>query len=211
MAFARAVTGAAAAALIPPRCAGCDAPGCWLCLECRTSCDPVEVGTPGLPILGAGGYEGPLRRAIHRFKYRGERGLAEELGALVARSVAADLARGTPLDAVVAVPLHPMRARARGYDQTALLAAVVARQVGLPVRAALHRVRHIRPQVEFGRAERARNVAGAFLATAGSLRGLCVALIDDVATTGATLREAGRAARAAGARSLRAYVVAIDE
>jgi len=197
-------------ALVPPRCAGCGAAGSWLCLECRTACEPLRGGT-GLPVAAAGAYEGGVRRAIHAFKYRGERGLASELGALVATLVAADLARGVAIDALVAVPLHRERARARGYDQTALLAADVALHCGLRRLAALHRIRHARPQVELDRDERMRNVAGAFVSTAGSLRGLRVALIDDVTTTGATLREAARAARAAGARSVRAYVIAADE
>jgi ComF family protein len=200
-----------ASALVPPRCAGCEAPGAWLCLDCRAGCDPLGAGTPGLPIVAAGAYAGPLRRAIHRFKYREERGLAEELGALVAERLAADLARGIVIDALVPVPLHRERARARGYDQVALLAAVASFRVALPGVGALRRIRAARPQVELDRGERARNVAGAFVAVAGSLHGARVALIDDVTTTGATLREAARAARAAGARSTRAYVIAADE
>lgn len=197
--------------LVPPRCAGCDTAGSWLCVTCRDSCDPVRGRTGGLPVAAAGAHEGGLRRAIHRFKYRGERALAGEVGALVARQLAADLARGVGLDALVPVPLHPERARARGYDQTALLAASVSARCGLPCLSALHRTRHARPQVELDRADRARNVLGAFVGIVASLHGLRVALIDDVTTTGATLREAGRAARAAGARSVRAYVIAADE
>jgi ComF family protein len=205
------VFASAAAALVPPRCAGCDAPGAWLCLDCRVSLEPVTGGTPGLPVRAASAHEGPLRRAIHRCKYRGERALTNELGELVAGLVATDLARGAVLDAIVPVPLHRERMRARGYDQAALLAAAVAARTGVPLSAPLHRIRHARPQVDLDRAERERNVVGAFVATAGSLRGLRVALIDDVATTGATLRAAARAARAAGARSTRAYVIAADE
>ena len=118
-----------------------------------------------------------MRRALHRFKYEGERGLAAELGALVAARVAADLAIGTALDVVVPAVLHPARARLRGYDQAALLAAEVARLVDLPLRAPLRRVRLSRPQVELDRVARAENVRGAFIAEAGSLRGLRVALI----------------------------------
>ena len=152
-----------------------------------------------------------MRRALHRFKYEGERGLAAELGALVAARVAADLAIGSALDVVVPAVLHPARARLRGYDQAALLAAEVARPVDLPLRAPLRRVRLSRPQVELDRAARAENVRGAFIAEAGSLRGLRVALIDDVATTGAMLAAASGALRTAGAREVRAYVVALDE
>lgn len=205
------VASAGAAALVPPRCAGCDAPGSWLCVACRAVCEPVHLGADGFVVRGAGAYEGPLRTAIQRCKYRGERALAGELGELVAAEVASDLATGCRIDAVVPVPLHPERARARGYDQAALLAAAVAARAGLPLRPAIHRIRQTRPQVDLDRAHRASNVEGAFVGCAGSLRGLRVALVDDVATTGATARAAARSAREAGAREVRAYVVAIDE
>ncbi len=193
--------------LLAPRCAGCDAPGAWLCLECREACDPVTSGR----VHAAGVFGGPLRRAVHRFKYEGERGLAAELGALVAARVAHDLAHGVTLDVVVPAVLHRERAKLRGYDQAALLAAEVARHVGLPLRAPLRRVRLAPPQVDLDRAARAANVRGAFIAETGALVGLRVALVDDVATTGATVAAASGALRAAGAREVRAYVVALDE
>lgn len=207
----RGVASAAAAALVPARCAGCDAPGSWLCPDCRASCDPVGAGPAALPMRAAGAYAGPLRQAIHRLKYRDERALATELGELVAALVAEDLARGVRLDAIVPIPLHPHRARARGYDQVALLGGVVASLTGLPLVAALRRIRHAPPQVDLDRRERERNVHGAFVGVAGELRGLRVALVDDVATTGATCRAAASAARGAGARAVRAYLVALDE
>ena len=193
--------------LLAPRCAGCDAPGSWLCLDCREACEPERRGR----IHAAGTYGGPLRRAIHRFKYGGERALATELGALVASCVATDLARGLAIDVVVPAVSHVMRVRERGYDQAALLAAHVAARCGLPLRAPLRRVRAGTPQVALDRTARAKNVRGAFISQAGSLRGLRVALVDDVATTGATLAAATGAIRGAGARETRAYVIALDE
>jgi ComF family protein len=194
-------------ALLAPRCAGCDAPGEWLCLDCRDLCDPVRRGR----LCAAGTFGGPLRRAIHRFKYQGERALAAELGALVAACVAHDLASGLALDVVVPAVLHVERVRARGYDQAALLAAEVAARVALPLRAPLRRVRLVKPQVQLDRPARVANMRNAFVSEAGSLRGLRAALIDDVATTGATLASAAGALRAAGAREVRMYVVALDE
>lgn len=196
--------------LLVPRCAGCGEPGAWFCFRCRDLCEPV--GHAGrLALRGAGAYEGPLREAVHRFKYGSEPGLAEDLGALLALELARDLAAGAVLDVVVPVPLHRTRALARGYDQARLLAEAVAARAGLPVRHVLRRVRASRPQVELDRVSRAANVRGAFVAEAGSLRDLRIALIDDVATTGATLADAAVAGRAAGARSVCAYVVAVDE
>src|SRR2546430_8199035 len=172
--------------LLAPRCAGCDAAGAWLCLACREACDPVRRGR----LHAATVYGGAIARAVHRFKYRGERALAAELGTLVAGCVARDLARGIPLDVVVPAVLHRERTRDRGYDQAWLLAAEVARQTGLPLRAPLRRVRPSRPQIELDRAARATDMRGAFIAEAGALRGMRVALVDDVPTTGATLSAA---------------------
>ena len=197
--------------VLPRRCAGCRAPGEWLCLTCRDGCEPEPVVlSRGLRGLAAGSFAGPLREAVHAFKYGGEHALALELGSLVARLVAKDLAAGALLDAIVAIPLHRARLRERGYDQALLLAEHVARSCGLPRSSALHRIRWSRPQVELDRERREENTTGAFVGVAGSLRGLRIALIDDVTTTGATLRAAAAAARACGARSVRAYVVASD-
>ena len=196
--------------LLAPRCAGCGEPGSWFCVACRVECEPV-THDGRIPIRGAGAHVGPLRAAVRRLKYGGEPALAQDLGALVALELARDLACGVRVDAVVPVPLHRSRAATRGYDQAALLAHAVAAHTGLPLQPALHRIRGGRPQVELDRAARAANIRGAFVAEAGSLRGLRVALIDDVATTGATLVDAATAARAAGARSVRAYVVAVEE
>ncbi|HEX4744038.1 MAG TPA: phosphoribosyltransferase family protein [Candidatus Limnocylindria bacterium] len=203
--------GALSDLVLPRRCSGCRAPGEWLCLECRDACEPEPLAL-GRALAGraAGTFAGPLREAIHALKYGGEHALAIELGALVAAEVARDLARGAVLDAVVVVPLHRARLRERGYDQAHLLAAAVARSCGLPLLPALRRIRRSVPQVELDRARRAESVRGAFVGVAGSLRGLRVALVDDVTTTGATLRSAAAAARACGARSVRAYTVASD-
>jgi ComF family protein len=196
--------------LLAPRCAGCGDPGSWFCLACRDQCEPV-AHDGRLAIRAAGAHAGPLRAAVRRLKYGGEPGLAEDLGALVALELARDLARGLTVDVVVPVPLHRSRAAVRGYDQALLLAQAVAARTGLQLRPALHRIRGGRPQVELDRAARAANIRGAFVAEAGALRGLRVALVDDVATTGATLMDATAAARAAGARAVRAYVVAVEE
>jgi ComF family protein len=196
--------------LLVPRCAGCGEPGSWFCVPCRHQCEPV-AHDGRLALRAAGAHAGPLRDAVRRLKYGGEPGLAEDLGALVALELARDLARGLTVDAVVPVPLHRSRALARGYDQAGLLARSVAAHTALPLRPALHRIRGGRPQVELDRVARAANVRGAFVSEAGALRGLSVALVDDVATTGATLGDAAAAARAAGARGVRAYVVALEE
>ena len=146
--ISRAAADAALDLLLAPRCAGCGAAGSWLCLGCRELCEPVRHGQ----VTAAGTYGGALREAIHRFKYGGERALANELGALVAARVASDLAIGVALDVVVPAVLHRDRARSRGYDQAALLAAVVAERAALPLRIPLRRIRHGAPHARHTRA-----------------------------------------------------------
>ena len=197
--------------LVPPRCAGCGGSGSWYCVACRDGSDPLTRTIGPLTLTAAGGHEGPLREAIHRLKYGNEPGLASELGALLAAAIAADLARGVRIDAIVPVPLHPVRERERGYDQARALAAVAASATGVPLRGALHRLRTGPAQATLGQRERQTNVRRAFAGVAGALRGLHVALIDDVATTGATLLDAAAAARACGARAVRAYTVGLEE
>ncbi len=204
--ISKAAADAALDLLLAPRCAGCGAAGTWLCLACRDLCEPVRQGR----VTAAGSYGGALREAIHRFKYGGERALANELGELVAACVASDFATGVALDVVVPAVLHHERARSRGYDQAWLLAAVVGGRTALPLRVPLRRIRPAVPQIALDRAARAENLRGAYVAEAGALRGARVALVDDVATTGATLAAATGALRAAGARVVRSYVVALD-
>jgi ComF family protein len=215
----------------PPRCTACDAlleeprcfcPACELASEpvpephCRTCAEPRVHGTsctrcrrhppPFSETLAAFVHEGPVARAIHRFKYEDQPALAGSLGAALAdfaRPVC--LAPGTRL---VPVPLHRTRFRARRYDQAALLAGVVGRRLGVPVAwDALLRIRPTLRQVGLTDAEREANVRGAFRARP-DLRGAHFVLIDDVVTTGATARAAAAALRAAGAAEVRVLVVA---
>ena len=148
---------------------------------------------------------------IHAFKYppRGLRGLAPGPLALAAE-LAARSARRAPdaaPDLVVPVPLHPRRLRARGFNPALVVARAVARTAAAPLAAtALERVRDTPSQTGLSAAERRRNVRGALRARrAVPAR---VWLVDDVITTGATLREAARALRAAGARTVVAVCAA---
>ena len=114
------------------------------------------------------------------------------------------------IDVVVPVPLHPRRLAERGYNQAALLAAPVARRLGVPFApCALARVRDTPQQVVMDRASRLLNVAGAFAVRDRTfVAGGRVLLIDDVRTTGATLDGCARALHEVGARAILALVLA---
>ena len=146
-----------------------------------------------------------MATAIHRLKYRDRPDLARPLGGVLATALPTTL----DVDLVVPVPLHPRRLGHRGYNQSALLARVVAFELELRHDAtALERIRDTDAQAELGRAERHANVAGAFVG-ARRLAGRRVLLIDDVTTTGATLGACADAARRAGAQEVVCAAVAI--
>lgn len=217
-----AVIGALMDLLFPPRCVVCGRVDIWLCPQCvgrlpRVSgaiclrCGvPVTRGnlcrhcreTP-LRLEGIRSvllFEGPVRAAIHRLKYRHARGLAEPLGGLLAERWLAD---PLPADLVVPVPLHPARLLQRGYNQAALLAHAFGRQVGLPVdEDALRRIRHTASQMRLEAAQRQHNVRGAFSCPDGRVEGRRILLVDDVCTTGATLEACADALHESGATSV---------
>jgi ComF family protein len=117
--------------------------------------------------------------------------------------------RAAGLDLIVPVPLHAARLRERGFNQSALLAESLSGKLGIPVQDALVRSRATRSQVGLGRAARRRNVASAFEARSRLKVGSAVCLVDDVATSGATLAAAAEALVAAGAGSVTAVTFAL--
>ncbi len=141
-------------------------------------------------------YEGPVELAVHRFKYQGWRRLARPLAELMAERLAVE---GVAARWAVGVPLHPARLRQRGFNQAELLVRELRRHLALTAPpGALHRTRATPPQVGHDRRWRLANVAGAFAWEGDSLDGESILVIDDVATTGATLEACASALRAAG-------------
>jgi ComF family protein len=141
-------------------------------------------------------YEGPIERAVHRFKYEGWRRLASPLAQLMAERLAVE---GVAARWVVAVPLHPVRLRQRGFNQAELLADQLRERMVLssPI-GELVRTRATPPQVGRDRLRRFDNVRDAFAWRGGGLNGESILLVDDVATTGATLDACASALRTAG-------------
>ncbi len=150
-------------------------------------------------------YSGPLENALHRFKYEGRRPLAEPLGLLIAEWLILD---GPGANLIACVPLHPRRRRRRGYNQAELLARVVSRRTRLPLVSGLVRSRDTPPQVGLDRRSRGENVCDAFAWKAQDLGRCSVLLIDDVATTGATLDACAAALRAGGSGPVNGFTVA---
>lgn len=154
-----------------------------------------------------GFYHGGLRDALLRLKYGGERHLARPLGALLAWRLAAELPAP---DALVPVPLHPRRRRARGFNQSLALAEAVSSFIPVPVLPrALVRARPTAVQAGLDRAARGSNVAGAFaVPEPWDITGMSLLLIDDIYTTGATVSACAEALLTSGARRVDVLVVA---
>ncbi len=194
--FARGLCPACWSTLTPfpgPRCPRCggetDCAGA-ACLACATA-PPPQAGTV---ILGE--HAGRLRVAVLALKHHGRDELASPLAARLADRVAT-AAWARDLDLVMAVPSHPLHRLRRGWTAAELVARGVARRLALPHRCGLRR-HGIRRQAGRGRAARRRLPRRAF--TAGELpTGTRVLLVDDVTTTGMTLRRASEALLAAGA------------
>jgi competence protein ComFC len=215
--------------LFPIRCAGCDRRGVNLCEPCRPSipwlgtdvcplcaspsrlariCRPCDEGR--MPLDGARAacrFEGVARKAIHDLKFRRVRGRAELLGDWLAEAVER---RHLAIDLLVPIPLAPGRLRTRGFNQSELIARRLGDRVDVPVfGTCLERVRETPPQVGRSMEERRANVIGAFACREPSLaEGRRICLVDDVMTTGATMRSCAEALRASGAARVFGLVVA---
>lgn len=156
--------------------------------------------------VAAGLFEGPLREAIHLFKYRPLRALGKPLAAWMADQVRFD---ALP-DVAMAVPLHRSRLRQRGFNQALLLAHGISVRFGIPLdHDNLARLRPTRPQVELTGNERIENVRGAFgLRRPQEVAGRNILLLDDVFTTGATLNECAAVLKNEGAATVVAFTLA---
>jgi predicted amidophosphoribosyltransferase len=115
---------------------------------------------------------------------------------------------GLAAESITWVPLHPARRRHRGYNQAELLGRELAGLCGLPTASGLVRVRDTPPQVGLDRLRRRANVEGAFGWQGPELGRRSLLLIDDVATTGATLDACAGALKAAGAGAVIGFTVA---
>lgn len=173
-----------------------------LCRQCAT-----PIPTPDGTICGAClaappkfdrliapfAYVFPIDALIHALKYGGRLVVARLLASALAALI------DEPVDLVVPMPLSDARLRERGYNQAHEIARHIGRAKGLDISTSLcRRVMDTPPQAMMPWRERARNVRGAFVCDA-DLHGRRVAVIDDVATTGATLNELSRVLKRAGA------------
>jgi competence protein ComFC len=192
--------------VFPPRCLGCgkvDTVICTGCLNILAHTHPPNSVQP-LPSLTAitstAVHKGVIREAVQALKYDNTRLIAVPLGTRLTEHVRA---KGWQFDMIIPVPLHTHRLKERGYNQSELLAAIVADETMTPmVSVAVERTRLTRSQVGLSATERRRNLLDAFIAQPDLVSGKSILLIDDVYTTGATLGACAQALFDAGALSV---------
>lgn len=217
------LTGKAYDFLFPRRCVGCGREGGFICPACGAlflpiapplcslcgvplssgslcpSCAGWEASIDG--VRSAFRFEGPAREAVHQLKYQNLKSIAPDMAALMVQVLNSD---SPPGDVLVPVPLHSKRLKERGYNQSGLLARELGRLIALPVdESCLIRQRNTHSQARTrSLTERRENVNGAFFCQNNNLKGRRVILVDDVATSGATLNAGAAALKEAGALSV---------
>ncbi len=174
----------------------------FLCSECRKEKSYFEkIFVPTL-------YEGAMKEAIHLLKYRKKTGMVAPLEKIMRRYF--DHINFPHLDLVIPIPLHRKKFRERGFNQAELIANIVARYFKLElVKNNLQRVRATKTQTTLSRKERIKNIKGAFkVKNKDEFQKKSLLLVDDVYTTGTTLKEAARVLKRARAREVYLFTLA---
>lgn len=185
------------------------------CEHCGAEADRCTCSLPGELTLGHVAapfyYSGKPRDDVLELKFHGEKRRAERLGREMALCFAERFADVQP-DVVTFVPMTKKSERARGFNQSALLAKAVAAQLFLPFGALLEKTRETETQHTLSEQERKTNLSRAFaLRTQVDVRGKTVLLVDDIKTTGATLSECERTLLENGAASVYCLCCAVTE
>ncbi len=194
----------ALALALPVACCGCGGHGRALCPECAEALrpEPARRVVDGLVAHSGLVYEGVPAAALRALKEQGRTSLARELAPALRAALTAVAAEAGGGLVAVPVPSSAAAARRRGFAVVELL----ARRAGVAPARLLRAARGTADQRGLSRDDRSRNVAGSLCARRAA--GLRVVIVDDVVTTGATLREARRALTAAGACVVGAAAVA---
>jgi ComF family protein len=157
------------------------------------------------------------RELIHAFKYNKLKIAVKILEKLIEKyldKIVRNLSGGRRIEirnfTIIPIPLHPQKERERGFNQSLLIAQILSKLLGLPVSQTLKKIKRSSPQVEMKNyKEREKNVEGSFsLADMAEIKNKNIIIVDDVFTSGATIREAIRTLKSAGAKKIIAFVIA---
>lgn len=203
--------------ILPQYCVGCGKEGSCLCFFCEESISK-QSGTLFLSgnnlkvVLFAGAFKNPIwKNLIHQFKYEKVFNLSGLLAKEMAKVVRAHIPREDFL--LVSIPLYWWKKQSRGFNQAEVLAKSLAKKLDRKFCPALWRIRNTKTQTALSQKERQENVKNVFQLNPrfrDFIQGKNVLLVDDVFTTGATLNEAAKVLKRAGAREVWGLVVARD-
>jgi len=216
--------------IFPKYCVGCGLEGKWICQKCMQKiifvnnqacfacnrltsqgkfCQKCRTKTnlTGL-ITSAYYHEGPLKEAIHTYKYNFAYDLAHDLAKILLSTLRHVGWNKKAL--LVAVPLHKKRKAQRGFNQSEILAKIISAYFDYPIiKDKLIRTKFTKPQVELTGAKRKTNIKGIFAWIGkNEIKGKTIILVDDVCTTGSTLEECAKVLRKAGAKEIWGLVLA---
>ena len=185
--------------IFPKKCLRCKKSGKYFCGECRKTIrknDQADLN--GTSLFK---YKGIIKIAVKALKYQFLTDMEEELGELMDKGLEdRELLEFVKLKPKVqAIPLYWKRENWRGFNQVEILTKITAQKFSLPIINCLERIKETKPQAELARKERLKNVKGIFRVKAGKLP-KAILLVDDVWTTGATIKEAVRVLKKAGVR-----------
>ncbi len=223
--------------LFPKKCIGCSKIGNYFCLSCIANIKQTELVCPFCERLSLGGmthpicrrkygldglwslgiYEKPLKNAIQKLKYKWIEDLAKVLaditieywakkGTFLLDKIKKDQGKNWIL---VPVPLHKKRQNWRGFNQAEQLACNLGQKLDLQMENALIRVKNTKPQVSLDAYSRKQNIKGAFILNSKcQIQNSNVILVDDVWTTGSTLKECGYILKRGGVKSVWVLTIA---
>ncbi len=154
-------------------------------------------------------FEGVIKEAVHLFKYKGMVSLLNTFSAIILEFIERNIDM-KKIDAIVPIPLHPVKLRERGFNQAYLLSLSIAKRYNIPISTGnLIKTKATRPQSTLGRNQRLKNLKGAFsVKRSERLKGKSVLLVDDVYTTGTTIDNAAEALKKAGIKNIKAMILA---
>lgn len=171
-------------------------------------CGPCELEPPSfISTRALWAWAPPVSQLIKRFKFNGDRSIGLDLSRVLLKRLNVEgVGFAVSPDCLVAMPLHRVRLKERGYNQSLILAKAVGRVLELPVLDAVKRVRQTPAQSGLSRQQRQRNLRNAFEVTA-DVSGSNVLIVDDVMTTGSSAEELSATLLQAGARSVQVLVL----
>lgn len=203
--------------LFPVKCLGCNLPDTMLCTDCLGNVKkPAPIADKN--IIAIASYKDPLvKRALWLLKFHNRKIVADAFGYKMYEEIVAELSDREMFEyfvdpLVIPAPISRKRKHDRGYNQAELIARALANHsqgLFFVETNALHKVRETDRQATIReRSKRLKNLAGSFRADPKKVRGRNIILVDDIVTSGATITEARRALKKAGARKILAITVA---